>query len=72
MKSINEQLVEYRRKYQNKWVALDKTTSAVLYSNKNLKNLVKKADVKSRDYVLEKVLPINAAFIPYSPHTICK
>ncbi|MBU0534986.1 MAG: hypothetical protein ABIJ82_03625 [Patescibacteria group bacterium] len=66
MNSANEQLIEYRRKYQNKWVALDKTTSAVLYSNKNLKSLVKKADAASREYVFEKVLPINTAFILYS------
>lgn len=66
MNSANEQLIEYRRKYQNKWVALDKTTSAVLYSSKDLKNLIKKADATSREYVLEKVLPINTAFVPYS------
>ena len=70
MKNTNEQLIDYRRKYQNKWVALDKTTSAVLYSNKNLKSLVKKVDAKGRDYVLEKVLPVNTAFIPYSPYNI--
>jgi len=65
MNSANKQLIEYGRKYQNKWVALDKTTSTVLYSNKNLKSLIKKADTTSREYVLEKVLPINTAFIPY-------
>jgi len=70
MKSANEQLIEYRRKYQNKWVAVDKKTFIVLSSSKKLKSLIKKADIKNKDYVIEKVLPINTAFIPYSPNGI--
>ena len=65
MNSTNKQLIEYRRKYQNRWVALDKKTSIVLYSSENLKNLIKKADIAHKEYVLEKVLPLNTTFIPY-------
>lgn len=64
MHKDNKQLLAYRIKYQNKWVALDTKSSKVLASDKNLSSVVAKANKKNTKYVLEKVLPISKAFIP--------
>jgi len=59
-----DQIIEFKRKYQNKWVALDIEDGKVLLASSNLKRLVKSLG-KKKDYVLEKVLPPDVAFIPF-------
>lgn len=59
-----EDLISFKRKYQNKWVARSPKTGEVLDSDKNLKELAVKLDGLHQDYTLEKVLPLNRAFIP--------
>jgi hypothetical protein len=64
MNSRNLELIEFKRKYQNQWVALDPKTGKVLASNKNLKIIAKSKSLQNKDYVLEKVTPLNSLFIP--------
>ena len=58
--------IEYQEKYQNNWVVLDKKNKKILAFGKNLNLLIKKVNTKGKEYILEKVLPINSAFIPWN------
>ena len=64
METNNHVLIEYRRKYQNKWVAKDVKTRAVLEADQSLAVLDKKMRELSKDYLLEKVLPLYSVFVP--------
>jgi len=66
MNEKNSELINYRKKYQNKWVALDKKNNNVIASDVELKKLIKKADKKCKNYILEKVLPLNYVLVPLS------
>ena len=60
---MKSKILDYKKKYQNKWVAKDPVTSEVIKADKKLDKLVEKMEKTNTDYVLEKVLPINKAFI---------
>jgi hypothetical protein len=64
MRKTNKELINFTKKYQNKWVALDPKTKEVLASNKDLETLVENLESKKKDYFIEKVVPANIAFIP--------
>lgn len=58
-------LIDFKEKYQNKWVAFDSATNSILASDKNLKKLAFKLQDIKQDYTLEKVLPRNVVFVPF-------
>ncbi|OGC50634.1 hypothetical protein A2716_03025 [candidate division WWE3 bacterium RIFCSPHIGHO2_01_FULL_40_23] len=62
--SEKKKLIEYKEKYQNKWVALDPKTQAVLAADEDLKKLSNKMKKIGTNYILDKVLPIDMIFIP--------
>lgn len=64
MKKTNVELIKFKKKYQNKWVAYDKETSKVLAYDEDLEKLTRKPAVRGKDYILEKVSPLNLALIP--------
>lgn len=64
MNKKNVELIQFKKKYQNKWVALSPKTGQVLDSGKDLTKIVYKLSVQKKEYVLEKVLPLNTLFIP--------
>ena len=64
MNDRNIKLIDFKRKYQNQWIALNPKTGEVIASNKDLKKIVNNRSLRKKNYVLEKVLPLNALFIP--------
>lgn len=64
MEINNRILIDYRKKYQNKWVAKDIKTRTVLEADQSLAVLDKKMRELNKDYLLEKVLPLYSVFIP--------
>ena len=60
---MKSEVLKYKKKYQNKWVAKDPVTSEVIESDVKLESLVNKMEETKTDYILEKVLPLKQAFI---------
>ncbi|MEK7610999.1 MAG: DUF5678 domain-containing protein [Patescibacteria group bacterium] len=59
-----EELLRFKEKYQNKWVAISQRTGRVLAFDKDLKKLSTKIKIAPKGYLIEKVLPLNIAFAP--------
>jgi len=64
-----QELLKFEQKYADKWVAKSRQTGKVIAASKSLKMLAKKlqSGYKNTDYVLEKILSPNTAFVP----TLC-
>lgn len=60
----NQELINFTRKYQSKWVAKDSKTNRVLKADKDLSILAEKLEKTKPDYTLEKIPPLNTLFIP--------
>ena len=57
-------LIEFKRLYQNKWVAKDLKTGKVLAAAEKLKDVADKASKITEEYSVENVLPLNSVFMP--------
>lgn len=60
---MKSKILNYKKKYQNKWIAKDPKTSEVIKADIKLDKLIEKMEKTNTDYVLEKVLPLNKLFI---------
>lgn len=63
MRIKNKALIDYKRKYQNTWVAKNPVTDEAIASDKDLAKLAEKMKKMGVDYTLEKVLPLYSAFV---------
>ena len=52
------------RPYENKWVALSLDHKKVLGVGNTLKDVKKKAEEKSKKYILLKLPPFNVSYVP--------
>ena len=57
-----KEIIFFKEKYQNKWVAKNKGNNRVLVASKSLKVLAEKLKTSEQDYVLEWVFPPDVAF----------
>lgn len=58
------QIINFKYRYQNQWVALDESSREVIDASKDLVALVKKLANRHTKYVLEKVLPPETVLVP--------
>lgn len=59
-------LIQFKEKYQNKWVAIGQKSGRVLGFGRDLRKLSHELGSVSEDYLLEKVTPLAKAFAPFS------
>lgn len=64
MKDNVERLANYKKKYQYKWVARDKSSGKILGSDDKLGSLVSRIRRAANTYVVESVVPLNVTYIP--------
>ncbi|MEO6508808.1 MAG: DUF5678 domain-containing protein [Patescibacteria group bacterium] len=58
---MSEATIEIHKKYQNKWVALNKSEDKVIAWGKNIKVVLDKLEKeKKKAFVIEYILPLNS------------
>jgi len=60
-----QKLIDLRKKYQNQWVAKKPQTGEILAYDESLVKLASKLEAKRVSYVVEKILPLKEALIPF-------
>lgn len=59
-----DELIKFKNKYKNCWVARDIDTGKILDAGKDLKILAKKLKRAANTYLIENILPPDVAYIP--------
>ena len=57
-----QEIISFKEKYKNKWVAKSKDSGEILVASKTLTSVAKKLQHSNEDYTLEWVYPPNISF----------